>query len=65
MIGPLVEFELRTMKLKDEALFWVYVTEWVAVSGTGLLAGYMIYILMLRKALYKQVEVTRIGSDLD
>ncbi len=61
----LVEFELRTMKLKDEALFWVYVTEWVAVSGIGLLSGYMVYILMLRKGLYRQVETTRFRSDLD
>jgi hypothetical protein len=61
----LAEFELRTMKLKDQALFWVYVTEWAVVSGTGLLSGYLVYILMLRKGLYRQVKVTRLTTDFD
>jgi hypothetical protein len=60
----LIEFELRTMKLKDQALMWVYVTEWAVVSGTGMLAGYVLYALMLRRALYRQVQVTRLKSDL-
>jgi hypothetical protein len=59
----LVEFDRRTMRLKDQALMWVYVTEWAAVSGTGLLAGYLLYALMLRRTLYRQVQVTRIRSE--
>ena len=58
----LVEFDRRTMRLKDQALMWVYVTEWAAISGTGLLAGYFLYIVMLRRALYRQVSVTRLQS---
>jgi hypothetical protein len=60
--ADLAEFERRTMRLKDQALMWVYVTEWAAVSGTGLLAGYVLYILMLRRTLYRQVSVTRLQS---
>jgi hypothetical protein len=56
------DLELRTIKLKDQALFWVYLTEWAAVSGTGLITGYVIYLLMLRKRLYRDVRVTRIVS---
>jgi hypothetical protein len=56
------ELELRTIKLKDRALLWVYVIEWAAVSGTCLITGYVIYLLMLRRRLYRQVEVTRITS---
>jgi hypothetical protein len=55
----LTEFDRRTMKLKDQALVWVYVTEWAVVSGTGLLSGYVAFVLMLRKRLYRQVQVTR------
>jgi hypothetical protein len=62
--SALAEFERRTMKLKSQALFWVYVTEWAVVSGTGLLVGYLLFILMFRKILYKQVQVTRLGTEL-
>jgi hypothetical protein len=61
----LVEFDRRTMRLKDQALMWVYVTEWAAISGTGLLAGYVLYALMLRRTLYRQVQVTRLRSGFD
>jgi hypothetical protein len=61
----LFELERRTIKLKDQALMWVYVTEWAAVSATGMLAGYSIFTLMFRRRLYRQVEVTRLSSAID
>jgi hypothetical protein len=54
------DLEARTIELKDQALMWVYLTEWAAVSGTCLITGYAIYALMLRRRLYRQVQVTRI-----
>jgi len=63
--AALGEFERRTIRLKDEALMWVYVTEWAAVTGTGFLAGYVLHALMLRRRLYRQVQGTRLRSGLE
>ena len=53
------DLELRCMKLKDQALLWVYMTEWAAVSGTGMIAGYILFLLLLRRRLYREVSLTR------
>ena len=63
--SALMELERKTIRLKDQALIWVYVTEWAAVSATGMLAGYSIFTLMFRRRLYRQVEVTRLGSGIN
>jgi len=47
------------LKAKDEALFWVYVIEWFTVSGTAMVTGSILWTLMVRRAAYKPVGVTR------
>ncbi len=47
-------------RLKDSAFFWVYVTEWSAVSGTFVLAGSIVYSLMIRRRMYKGVVTTKL-----
>lgn len=47
------------LKAKDEALLWVYVIEWFTVSGTAMVTGFILWTLMVRKAAYKAVGVTR------
>jgi len=51
------------MKLKDAALRWVYFVEWLTVIGTSLACGSIIWLLMIRRKLYREVKVTR--GDLD
>jgi hypothetical protein len=47
------------MSLKDHALLWVDVTAWAAVSGTGMIAGYILSdLLLLRRRLYREVSLT-------
>jgi len=48
----------EAMRLKDRALLWVYVTEWSAVTGTLLVTGLVIYILLVRRRLYHEVDTT-------
>ncbi len=55
----LYDLEARAMEWKDQALLWVYVTEWAAVAGTMTLAGYFLYAAMLRRRFYRQVGSTR------
>ena len=49
----------ESVKLRDRALFWVYVIEYLVVTATCLITGTILYSLMVRRRLYRQVYVTR------
>jgi hypothetical protein len=51
--------EEAAMKLKDRALLWVYVIEWLVVMGACMAAGSILFTLMVRRRLYREVRVTR------
>jgi hypothetical protein len=62
MEATLEEFQVvstESMRLRERALLWVYVVEWLAVTGTLLVCGMVLWTLMIRKRLYRQVAVTR------
>jgi uncharacterized membrane protein len=52
----------EAVKAKDRALLWVYVIEWMTVAGTSILAGVIVWSLMVRRRLYREVAVTRFES---
>ncbi len=52
----------EALRLKDRALFWIYLVEWLVVTGVSLLAGAALWTLMIRKRLYREVAVTRISA---
>lgn len=49
----------KAMRVKDRALLWIYVIEWSTVTGVSILCGYVVYALMVRRKLYRQVSSTR------
>ncbi len=51
----------RALRLKDQALLWVFLLEWMAVTSTALLAGVILWTLMVRRRSYRPVGVTRIA----
>jgi uncharacterized membrane protein len=53
------EIEAEAMKLKQRALMWVYIVEWLTVTGTALVCGMVLWSLMIRRRLYRQVGYTR------
>jgi uncharacterized membrane protein len=48
-------------KLEKRTMFWIYLTEWCVVSGTSVLVGWVLYFLMVRRALYREVGTTKLG----
>jgi len=58
-IGRLGEIAVR---LKERALFWIYLVEWLVVSGAFMLAGVALWTLMVRRRLYREVSVTRMSG---
>ncbi len=55
-------FTKETLRFKDEALLLVYVMEWLAVTGTFLFSGFVLWSLMVRRRLYREVEQIRLKS---
>ena len=53
------EINAEAVKLRNQALLWIYVIEWSAVSATSLLTGFVIWALMVRRKLYREVGTTR------
>ncbi len=46
--------------LKEEALFWVYLSEWLAVTSTAIISGLVLWSLMIRRRMQREVRVTRL-----
>jgi uncharacterized membrane protein len=53
------EVEFEAMKLKNRALMWIFIVEWLAVSGVAILAGVLLWSIMVRRRLYREVGVTK------
>ncbi|MBU7004319.1 MAG: hypothetical protein HXS50_02035 [Theionarchaea archaeon] len=51
----------KAYRLKDEALFWVYVTEWLVVASTGLICGFILWTFMVRRKMYREIGQTRLS----
>ncbi len=59
------EIKVRAMDLKNTTLVWVFAIEWLAVTGTLMMAGYALWALMVGRRLYREVAGTRLSSDRD
>jgi len=51
----------ESVKAKSTVLIWIYGVEWMAVTGTTILAGLILWTLMIRRRLYREVGLTRVG----
>jgi len=58
-VRELGDLEADAAKLKDAALLWVYLLDWLATAGVSLLAGFLLWSLMVRRSLYRAVSTTR------
>ncbi len=61
LLGDISTLRSDALKIKDRALLWIYVVEWLTVSGTFLVAAFSVWSLMVRRRLYRQVESTWIS----
>ncbi len=62
LLGEMDLLRGQALKIKDKALLWIYVIEWLTVSGTFLGAGFALWTLMVRRRLYRVVESTKLES---
>ena len=58
-IEGLSDASALAFRLKDQVMLWIYFIEWLIVTGTLSIAGFVIWTLMIRRRLYEEVESTR------
>jgi hypothetical protein len=51
--------ELEAIRLKNSALFWVYLIEWLVVTATLMISGIVAWNLMVRRRFFREVRSTR------
>ncbi len=61
-MAELERLEDDAMKLKDKAMLWVYVVQWLATTGVFLVATVLLWSLMVRRSLYREVSSTRLAA---
>jgi hypothetical protein len=49
-----------TISLKNATMGWVFAIEWLTVSGTSMVAGFVLWEIMIRRRVYSEVETTRL-----
>jgi len=59
LLDQFSEIDQELMRAKERALLWVYAIEWVSVLGVSMVCGSVLWILMVRRRLYREVYVTR------
>ncbi len=50
----------EAVRVKDEALFWVYLSEWLVVTATAIISGTTVWSLMVRRRFYRASRETRL-----
>ncbi len=47
------------VRLKDRAMVWVFVSEWLVVTSVAMIAGFVLWSLMIERRKYREVGSTR------
>jgi hypothetical protein len=50
----------EAQQAKDAALFWIYVAEWLITTAAILISGVVLWWLMVRRSLYREVITTQL-----
>jgi hypothetical protein len=62
MADGIIDITDEAVRLKNQALFWVYISEWLVVSGVSLSTGTALWHLMVRRRIYRAVGSTRLRA---
>jgi len=61
-VGSISDF---VWKLRYQALFWIYIIEWFVVAATGMICGFILWTIMVKRRLYREIGVTRLKHGRD
>ncbi len=57
-LSLLDEADRMADRVRNETLLWVYLSEWLAISATSMICGFLIWSLMVRRRFYKEIATT-------
>ncbi len=60
VLAGLEEVMEEALRAKERAMIWVFAIEWLVVSSTSMLVGVVVWTLMVRRRLYREVGETRL-----
>lgn len=60
ILADLKEITEEALRAKDRAMVWVFAIEWLVVSATSMLTGAVVWTIMVRRRLYREVGETRL-----
>ncbi len=56
------ELNAKAIRVKDNALLWVYLIEWFTVTAAAMVAGSVLWLVMVRRKLYREIGTTRMAD---
>lgn len=62
MSSHIDEITAAAIRLKDQALYWVYISEWLSVTSTLIISGLLVWSLMVRRWKYREVGGTKLRT---
>ena len=62
VFDELSQAESQILKIKDRVLMWVFAVEWLVVTATVMAFGFVVWTLMIRRQLYREVGITQLGA---
>jgi hypothetical protein len=60
MSADIIGITEEAVRLKNEAMTWVYMIEYLVVTSTTLTSGYIVWSLMVKRRRYRSVDTTRL-----
>ena len=61
-LNGLLSISAESAALRQKALFWVYLTEYLIVSSASMLCGFLLWSLMVKRRYYREVRTTRLSQ---
>ncbi len=60
-LGGMQTIATESTKLRRKALLRVYLTEYLVVTGTSMVCGFVLWTFMLKRKLYREAAVTKLA----
>jgi len=64
VFSELSRAELEVVEIKERVLMWIYLSEGLVITGTFMISGFLLWTVMIRRKLYRQVETTQLQRKL-
>ena len=61
MSADIIGITGEAVRLKNEAMAWIYLIEYLVVTSTSLMAGFVLWSLMVQRSRYRTVDTTKLG----